>query len=94
MWISLHNLQEIHKINDKLSGSRHDNLFNMFPSKHWISSDLIPAAIILGSPNLYYNILGIIFGAYAQVYIVTNNSTKHITVVVIALRPANERGRC
>ena len=49
-------------------------------------------AIILGSPNTDYNKLRIKFGAYAQVYIGTNNSTKQITVGVIALIPANERG--
>ena len=51
--------------------------FNMFPSKNGISSDLSPAAITLGSPNLDYNKLKIKFGAYAQVYIVTTNSTKN-----------------
>ena len=50
---------------------------NMFPSKNWISSNLTPAAIILRSPNIYYNKLNILFGAYAQVYIGTNKSTKH-----------------
>ena len=34
---------------------------NMFPSKKGIASDLIPLAIILGSPNPYYNKLKIIF---------------------------------
>ena len=66
---------------------------NMFPYQNGISSYLSPSAIILGSPNLYYNILGIIFGAYAQVCIVTTNSTKQRTVGSIALRPSNERGR-
>ena len=63
---------------------------NMFPSKNGISSELIPAAIILGSPNPKYNKLKITFGAYAQVYIDTNNSTKQRKVEAIALRPANE----
>ena len=62
---------------------------NVFPSKNGISSDLSPAAIILGSPNLDYNKLNIKFGAYAKVQIGTTNSTKQITVGVIALRPAN-----
>ena len=65
----------------------------MFPSKNGISSDLSPAAIILGSPNPDYNKLKITFGAYAQVYIGTTNSTKQITVGAIELRPANERVR-
>ena len=65
--MSLHTLQEIHKINDKISGTRHDNLFNVFPSKNGISRDLISAATILGSPNLYYDKLRIKFGPYAQV---------------------------
>ena len=64
----------------------------VFPSKNGISSNLIPAAIILGSPNQDYNKLKITFGAYAQVYIGNTNSTKQGTVGVIALIPANESG--
>ena len=62
---------------------------NMFPYKNGISSNLSPAAIILGSPNPDYNKLNITFGAYAQVYIGTTNSTKQRTIGAIALRPAN-----
>ena len=80
MWISLHNIQEIHIINDKISGTRHINLFNMFPSKNGISSNLIPSAIIRGSPHPDYNKMMIKFGAYAQVYIGTTNSTEQRTV--------------
>ena len=65
---------------------------NMFPSKNGISSDLIPAAIVLGSLNIDYNKLNIIFGSYEQVYIGTKNSTKQRTVGQIALRPENEKG--
>ena len=65
---------------------------NMFPTKNVISSKLNPAAIILGSPNTYYNKIKIKFGAYAQVYIGTTNSTKQRTVGEIALIPENERG--
>ena len=65
---------------------------NMLPSKNGISSDLIPAAIVLGSPNPDHNKLKITFGAYAQVYIGTKNSTKQRRVGAIVLRPANERG--
>ena len=65
---------------------------NMLPSKNGISSNLSPAAIILGSPNPDYNKLKITFGAYAQVYIGTTNSTKQITVMAISLRPENEGG--
>ena len=57
----------------------------MFPYKNVISRDLIPAAIILGSLNPYYNKLNIKFGAYAQVYIGTTNITKKRTVGAIAL---------
>ena len=64
----------------------------MFPSKNRISSDLRTSAIILGSPNIYYNKLKFAFGAYAQVYICTTDSTKQRTLETIALRPANERG--
>ena len=65
---------------------------NMFPSKNGISSDLSPASIILGSPNPDQNKLKIAFGAYSNFYIGTTNSTKHITLGEIALRPENERG--
>ena len=51
---------------------------NMLPSKNGIPSDLIPAEIILESPNTDYNKLKTIFGAYAKVYIDTTNSTKQI----------------
>ena len=60
---------------------------NMYPSKNGISSDLSPAAIILGSPNLDYNKLRITFVAYAQVCIGTTNSTKYRTVGAIVLHP-------
>ena len=65
---------------------------NMFPSKNGITSNIIPSAIILGSPNPDYNKLEIKFGLYAQVYIGTTNSTKQITVGVISLRPSNYMG--
>ena len=90
--MSLHTLQEIHKINDKISGTRHDNFLNMFPSKNGITNDLSPSTIILGSPNQYYNKLKIKLGEYAQVYIGTVNRTKQITVGAIALRTTNESG--
>ena len=35
MWMSLHTLQEIHKINDKISGTRHDNLLKHAPIPKW-----------------------------------------------------------
>ena len=59
---------------------------NMFPYQNWISSDLSPEAIIIGSPYIYYNKLRITFGAYAQVYLVITNSSKQRTVGVITLR--------
>ena len=62
---------------------------NMFPSKNRISGDLSPAAIILGSPNPYFNKLKIAFGAYAHVYIGITNSKKQRTVGAIALIPEN-----
>ena len=58
-----------------------------YPSKNGISSDLIPEAIILLSPNPYYNKLKITVGSYTQVYIGTTNSTKQIIVGAIALSP-------
>ena len=65
---------------------------NMSPSKNGISSDLIPADVILGPSNLHYNKLKITFGAYSKVYIGTNKSTKQIIVGAISLRPSNEQG--
>ena len=65
---------------------------NMFPSKNGVSSNLSPAEFILGYPNLDYNKLKVTFGAYAQVYKDTTNSTKQIMVGYISLRPTNERG--
>ena len=60
---------------------------NTFPSKNGISSDLIPAAIILGSLNPDYNKLKTIFGVYEHVYIGTKNCTRKRTVEAIAIRP-------
>ena len=51
---------------------------NMLPCKNVISSDLIPAEIILGSPNPYHNKFLISVWSYAQVYIGTTNITKKI----------------
>ena len=63
-----------------------------FPSKNGISSDLIPAKIILGSLNLYYNKINITFVAYAQVYKCTTNNTKKSKVGAILLRPEKKPG--
>ena len=90
--MSLHTLQEIHKNNENISGTRHDNLFKNAPIQNGISSNLRPETIILGSPNPDDNKLRIIFGAYVQVYIGTTNSTKQRIIGEIALRPANEGG--
>ena len=65
---------------------------NMLPSKNGISSDLIPSAIVLGSPNPDHNKLRIIFGAYEQVYIGTTKSKKQKTVEEVILIPENEGG--
>ena len=92
MRMSLNTLQEIYKINDEILGKIHDNFFNILPPKNGISSNLIPAAIILGSPNPYYNELKIIFVAYVQVCIGNTNSTKYIKLGTISLRPSNEQG--
>ena len=34
-WISLHTLQEIQKINDNITGTRHDNLFKYVTIQKW-----------------------------------------------------------
>jgi hypothetical protein len=51
-----------------------------------------PSAIVLGSPKPDYNKLKITFGAYAQVYESTTNTTKSRSIGVVALKPSNERG--
>ena len=51
MWMSLHSLQEIHKINDDIPDKRHDNLLRHVTIQNGISINLIPEAIILGSLN-------------------------------------------
>ena len=61
----------------------------MFPSKNGISSDLVPVAIILGSPNPDHNNLKITLGAYVEVYINNKNIPKQIKVGGVALRPEN-----
>ena len=66
-------------------------VLNVFPSKNGISSDLKPAAIILGSPNIDYYKLSITFSSYAQVCIGTTNNTKKIPVETIVQLPENER---
>ena len=65
---------------------------NMLPSKKGISRNPTLEAIILGSPEPDYNNLRIKFGAYANVYIVTTNSTKQRILGSISLRPENEWG--
>ena len=72
------------KITKLITGSLVQDMvafLNMFLYKNVISSDLSPAAIILGSPNPDYNKLRITFVSYEQVCIVTTNSTKQRTVV-------------
>ena len=63
----------------------------IFPTKNGISSNLSPAAIILGSLNPNYTKLNIPFLAYAKVYIGTTNITNQRTVGGIVLRPENNQ---
>ena len=65
---------------------------NILPPHISILSDLNPAAIIIGSPNLDYIKLKITFGAYEQVYIGTTSNKKHRTVGEITLIPAIKWG--
>ena len=51
-----------------------------------------PAAIVLGSPKPDYTKLKITFGAYAQVYDSTTNTTKSRSIGAVALKPSNKRG--
>ena len=89
MWMSLYILQEIQKINDDISGTRHDNLFRHVPIQKWDIKKPHPSRHHPRSPNTDYNKLKITFGAFVQVYIGTINSKKQRTVGAIALRPEN-----
>ena len=87
MWMSLRALQKITKLMTRSLVQYMITCLNMFPSQNGISSDLSPAAIVLGSPNTYYNKLNIKFGEHSQIYIGITNSTNYRTVGAIALRP-------
>jgi hypothetical protein len=65
---------------------------NAFPAEEGESKTMSPSAIVLGSPKPDYNKLRIAFGAYAQVYESTANTTKPRSIGVVALKPSNERG--
>ena len=93
MLLPLHNIKNITKWITRSLVQDMVTCLNMSPLKNGISSDLTPVEIIIGSPNTYYNKLQITFGEYSQVCIGTTNSTKKITVVLIALRPDNEQVR-
>ena len=92
MWLPLHAIQKNTKLMTRSLVQNMATFLNMFPSKNGISSDLIPAAITLGSHNPDYNKLKTTLGSYGQVYICTINRTKQITVENIALQPENEWG--
>ena len=61
MWLPLHTIQKVHKVNDNITNTIHDNLPEISPSTNGISSDRIPELIVPGSPNPDYNKLKIIF---------------------------------
>jgi hypothetical protein len=65
---------------------------NAFPAKEGASKTMSPSAIVLGSPKPDYNKLKITFGAYAQVYESTTNTTKSRSIGAVALKPSNDRG--
>ena len=65
---------------------------NAFPAKEGVSKTMSPSAIVLGSPKPDYNKLKLTFGAYAQVYESTTNTTQSRSTGAIALKPSNERG--
>ena len=65
MWLPLHDIKNFIKLMTRSLVQEMLICMNMFPSKNLISSDLIPAAIILGSTNLEYNNLRITCGSYA-----------------------------
>jgi hypothetical protein len=65
---------------------------NVFPAKEGALKTMSPSDIVLGSPKPDYNKLKITFGAYAQVYESTTNTTKSRSIGAVALKPSNERG--
>jgi hypothetical protein len=65
---------------------------NAFPAKEGASKTMSPSAIVLGSPKPDYTRLKITFGAFAQVYESTTNTTRSRSIGAIALRPSNEKG--
>jgi hypothetical protein len=65
---------------------------NAFPAKEGASKTLSPSAIILGTPKPDHSKLKITFGAYAQAYESTTNTTQARSIGAIALKPSNERG--
>ena len=79
MCMPLHAIQKTHKVNENIASSRHGNSPEHVTIKNGISSELSPAAIILGPPKTDYNKISITFGSYTQVYIGITNSTKQRT---------------
>ena len=77
MWLPLHAIGKVYKVNDTITSLIYGYLSEHLTIQNGIPSELRPAAIILGYPNIYYNKLIITLGAYAQVYIDTTNSTNH-----------------
>ena len=80
MWLPLHAIGKVYKVNDTITSLIYGYLSEHLTIQNGIPSELRPAAIILGYPNIYYNKLKITLGAYAQVYTDTTNSTNHKVV--------------
>ena len=65
---------------------------NTFPTKNGVTDDVSPNTIITGSSGIYLSQDGISFGAYAMVYVGTDNKINLRAVPGIALSSSNGRG--
>ena len=75
MYYNLLTLQEVFNHHDTLIEGITDML-NIFPRKDSVAEDYSSAAIILGKPNIDYNIVKLDFGSYFRVYDGIDNTNK------------------
>ena len=93
MWLPLHYIQKVHKVNYNITSTRYRNFPEHVPIQKWDIKRPQPRRNFPRVPGSRLQQAKITFGAYAQVYIGITNSTKQINVGVIALCPENEGGR-
>ena len=61
------------------------DMLNIFPRKDSIAEDYSHTAIVLGKPNINYNMLKLDFESCCRVYDGTDNTNKSRSVEAIAL---------